>query len=758
MGFALCLCLLGGCKEQDFSYRIPSSGGEIVLTPLTDASVRVRFVKGEYKPLEEIVYTEKVRAPKFVAAEDAESIRLSIPGMTVSYDKNSEELSFLDASGNMLLKECGRSLEQVDVQGFPAFSATQSFVSPDDEFLYGTGQFQDGYLNVKGLTRRLTQVNTQIAIPFILSNKGYGLLWNNYGKTDFNPADNCVTLEQLASDGKSVTVNATGTSGNRRETRFYNSFSGELTVPESGRYALLLDVGQKMARRHFLAVDGEEVINVSNMWLPPTASVIVELEAGTHSLNVDGVRGDSPVVWWRAVDATTTFSSPVAQAVDYTVFAGNADQAIASYRTLTGKVPQMPDWMFGYIHCRERYHSSQEILENADGFIERNIPIDVIVQDWQWWGSTGWNSMEFDSENYPDPKALTDALHDRDMHLMLSVWSKIDKSSKLGAEFESKGYYIPETDWIDFMNPDAAAFYWDNFREKLVKPYGIDAWWLDATEPENDDLDGRMVMNGSLPGAFYRNAYPLFVSRAVYEGFRKDVPERTPVILTRSAFPGMQRYGSVTWSGDIGNDFKTLRYQIAGGLGQMAAGLPWWTYDAGGFFRPGDQYTDKAYQERMIRWIQASVFLPFMRVHGYMSETEPWRYEEETYDEFVRCIRLREALLPYILKCAKAVSTENSTMMRPLVFDFPSDVEALKQDCEFMFGPSLLVCPVTEEAAASWKVYLPVCAEGWVDLWTGEKFEGGKTIDRPVDINTIPVYVKSGAAKEISGLVKDFTR
>ena len=259
---------------------------------------------------------------------------------------------------------------------------------------------------------------------------------------------------------------------------------------------------------------------------------------------------------------------------------------------------------------------------------------------------------------------------------MLSVWSRIGRDSELGKEAAAKGFYIDDTEWIDFFRPEAAAFYWDNFRTKLL-PTGVDAWWQDATEPENDDLAGRRIGPDALPGEFYRNVYPLKVIETVYDGLRKDDPERLPVLLTRSAFPGIQRYGAITWSGDVGNDWGTLRRQIAGGLGQMAAGLPWWTYDAGGFFRSPGQYSDPDYQERMIRWIQAAVYLPFMRVHGYQSRTEPWEYSPETQRLFEAAISQREALLPYILENARRVWEEDYTLMRPLLFDFPEDGEVL---------------------------------------------------------------------------------
>ena len=428
--------------------------------------------------------------------------------------------------------------------------------------------------------------------------------------------------------------------------------------------------------------------------------------------------------------------------MDYTVFFGTPDEIIATYRELTGTSPRIPDWALGYIHCRERFHSSEEILQTANRFKQEGLPISMIVQDWQYWGKYGWNSMQFDEANYPDPKVLTDSLHKMDIRLMLSVWSKIDKNSEVGRQMVRDNYYIPGTDWIDFFNTDAAAAYWKNFRERLL-PLGIDAWWQDATEPENDDLVGRRVNNGKWSGEQVRNVYPLLVNKTVYEGLIKA--GKTPMILTRCGFPGIQRYGSALWSGDVGNDWETFRRQITAGLGVQAAGIPWWTYDAGGFFRPGNQYNDPAYIERMLRWIETSVYLPLMRVHGYMSNTEPWNYGAEAQAIIAKCLHEREMLRPYIEKCADRVASEGYTLMRPLVFDFADDPVALQQKYEYMFGPALLVSPVTEPGVTTWQTYLPKSKGGWRDFRTGRYYDGGQTVTTTVDKGTIPVFFRNSA-------------
>ena len=723
-------------------HTIPFENGTLTLTPLQDNAVRIRYSEGEVKELPEWIYTEPVGKVKCKKTAKGGKTIFRFDGITVTAGDGKVEV--MDNEGRTIFSALSHELEKASVQGEPTRKAKLEINSPEDEFLYGLGQFQDGYLNVRGLTRRLTQVNTQISVPFILSSKGYGILWNNYGLTDFNPADHKVKMDRAEAKGEEITLDVTSTEGNRRETRRTNDFKATIDIAEDGQYAILLDVGQKMARRHDLSIDGKNVINLINAWLPPTTSIIVDLKAGKHEFTAELERGDNPTICYRKVDDRTVFSSPVAECVDYTIFTGDADDIIASYRKVTGEVPLMPSWAFGYIHCRERFHSQEELLSTARRFREEQIPIDLIVQDWQYWGRYGWNAMRFDEEHYPDPAKMVSDLHDMDMKLMISVWSKMDPNSEVGRIAQERGHFIPNTTWIDFFDEDASSFYWSNFRDRLLKPYGIDAWWQDATEPENDDLEGRKILKNTVPGELYRNVYPVMVSKTIFEGLAKDDPERRPMIFTRSGFSGVQRYGAVLWSGDVGNDWKTLRYQISSGLGFVATGLPWWTYDAGGFFRPYDQYSNEDYIERMIRWIQVGTFLPMMRVHGYMSNTEPWQYGPEAQRIITEQIRLRYRLLPYIYSEASRVTTEGYTLMRPLIFDFPDDTDALKQDNEYMFGQSLLVCPVTEKGVSQWRVYLPENEGGWYDFRTGRKYGNGWS-EVPVTIEDIPVFAKAGS-------------
>lgn len=747
----VCLCFTLGWAQSVRSYRqaedsltVVLSEGEIRLYPLADNAVRVKYVRQE-PVLPDWMYVGNDK-PVWSVKETGEEITLGLPGLVVRIDKEKGTLAYFTPEGKPILQEKERQLVASSVQGEPTRCAAQCFYSPADENLFGLGQFQDGQLNVRGLSRRLTQVNTQIAVPFVLSDKGYGILWNNYGLTEFNPADSLITLTRTVSSGDAETVDVTSAEGGKQEVRERFVFTSSLIIRESGRYAVMLDVGQTMARRHHLKIGNQTVFDMKNLWLPPTTSAIVELEAGVYPVEAELEKEDRPKVYYRKVTDETVFRSPVAEAVDYTVFAGKADEVIAAYRRVTGEVPMMPRWALGYIHCRERFHGQDEIVQTATRFRNDSLPMDVIVQDWQYWGKYGWNAMRFDESGYPDPKKLVDDVHALDARLMLSVWSKIDPASEVGKLMQGKGYYIPQTSWIDFFNPDAAAYYWENFNKRLLKPYGIDAWWLDATEPENDDLLGRKVWNQTVPGEVYRNVYPLLVNRTVYEGSRREMPDRRVMLLTRSGFPGMQRYATATWSGDVGHDWETLRRQIVGGLGMVVSGQPWWTYDAGGFFRPGQsQYTDPAYHECFLRWLQAGVFLPLTRVHGYQSDTEFWNYGEEVVALARRALDTRYSLFPYIYSEAARTHYGGGTLMRPLVMDFAGDSLALAQKYEYMFGPSLLVAPVVEPGKNRWEVYLPHVQGGWYDFWTGAKTAGNGTWETvPVTLEQIPVFVKAG--------------
>jgi alpha-D-xyloside xylohydrolase len=725
--------------------RIAMPDGVLSIQPIIDGVIRVRFARFGTIEAPSVVLAEKLPVPDFTVEEDKRAITVSTSKLRVVLERSSQALTYTDGSGKVLLQEKPgeRLLKAVMSRSDHGTMAEQSFISPSDEYLFGTGQFQDGYLNVKGLPRRLTQVNTQIAIPFLLSSKGYGLLWHNYGLTDFNPADTQVALSQTAK-GLETAVDVTTAAGTQLENRQAATFKGEFNLARGGQYGLMLDVGQSMARHYRVEIDGTTRVESANYWLPPTTSWLMNLTVGKHTVKVSADVKDHPTLFLRRSDNLTTLRSPDADAIDYVVFAGpSSDEVISRYREVTGAAPLMPLWAYGYIHCRERFKSQEELLTTAEEFRQSKLPMDVIVQDWQYWGHYGWNAMRFDEKEYPDSAAMVEKLHKMHVHLMVSVWSKVDPSAEIGKEFTAKSYYIPGTEWIDFFNPAAASLYWQDLRSRMLS-LGIDAWWLDATEPENDDLHGRMVTGAS--GDAVRLLYPLYVNKTVYEGQRKDAPDKRVFILTRSAFAGQQRYASATWSGDIGNDWDSLKRQIPAGLDFSASGLPYWTTDTGGFFRPGPtQFSDPAYRERFLRWLEFSTFSPLMRVHGYQTDTEFWRYGKQVEDISRKYLDLRYRLLPYIYSNAAEVTMHGSTIMRPLVMDFAQDDEAMERKYEYMFGREFLVAPVLAPGVQSWDVYLPNCQHGWVNFWTGQTFQGGQTVKTAARLDELPLYVRAGS-------------
>lgn len=734
---------------------VPVDNGTLQVTAVGDRAFRVRVTPGPMLAVPPSpILLPQAGAPRPRTVTRAGLTRLVLPHIACEADTDGR-LRFFDAANRLILSETpqGRSLTPSRLGDETTWIAEQAFDSPAGEHLYGTGCFQDGALDIRGLPRRLTQVNTQISLPFVLSSLGYGLLWHNTGMSEFNPPSKAASLTRSTIDEKAEMANVTTTAGNAQVARRAATFEGRFDIAEPAPYAFQLDIGRKMASRHTVLINDKALVDVANLWLPPTTSFIADLEAGSHTVKVIANAEDAPSLHFDRVRDRSVWQSPVAEAIDYVVVAGpDADGVMEGYRDLVGAAPLMPKWGYGYIHCRERFTSSDDILETAREFRRRRLPVDMMVQDWQYWGKYGWNAMRFDEANYPDPKALTSGLHAMDMRLMLSVWSKIGRDTELGKTFAARGYYIPDTEWVDFFNPEAAAFYWRSMDERLL-PLGIDAWWQDATEPENDDLHGRVTAAGR--GDRIRLTYPLQVTRTVYEGLRRSQPDKRAMILTRSAFPGQQRYAAATWSGDIGNDWDTLKRQIPAGLNMAAAGYPYWTVDAGGFFRPGDgQYTDSAYHERFLRWFQYATFLPLQRVHGYQTKTEFWRYGDVVEDISRQYLGLRYRLLPYIYSTAAEVTRRGGPLMRPLVFDFAQDPKALGEAHSYMFGRALHVAPVVEAGVTTWPVYLPVSAGGWYDFWTGERRPGGETHEVDAPLARLPLHVRAGSLLPMGPVVQ----
>ena len=733
-------------KQLANGVNVNLTGGTLNIAPIAENAVRIKFYKNVEAKVPELIFISNNKTPKLKVTNLPSKLDLKGGEIIVFVDKQTGKLSFADRSGKVFLNEKAgtRKLIPDSVMGEPCFIAEQSFESPKDEHIFGLGQFQDGHYNLKNVTRQLIQVNSQISLPFIYSNKGYGLLWHQYGLTDFNPADNFITLEkhEQSAEGNDRVAEVTTTSGTQKVSQHQSLYTGKFEVPEDGVYSIFLDMGD-MDNRQYVVIDGKPCIDITNFWLPPTADALVKLKAGEHRVQLVCKSSNTPKLSWKLTGDETKFRSPNAKLLDYVLFYGpSADSVIAAYRNLSGNVPMLPRWAYGFWQCRERYTSGNQLFETVKEFRKRNIPMDVIVQDWQYWGDNGWGIPKFDNKNYSNPAGFIKEIHDLNAHFNISIWSNPDKNSEIGKEYLSKNLFIPNSKWLDYFNPLTRKSYWNTLDKNLFS-YGVDSWWMDATEPENDALHGTKTYIGL--GDFYRLTYPLFVSRAVYEGQRKTTSEKRVCILTRSAFLGQQRYGTINWSGDIGGTWDSYKRQIVAGLNYTITGMPYWTTDIGGFFRPGkSQYTDKDYQELLIRWYQWGTFNPIFRIHGYQAETEPWHYNQQVQDDMQEMLNLRYRLMPYIYSEAWQITKNGSTMMRPLVMDFRKDTLALDQDFEFMFGKAMLVSPLTEPKVNKWNVYLPK-SESWYDFWTGKQFEGGQTINTDAPHDKIPLFVKAGS-------------
>ena len=747
--FASLFCqaqLVKGFQQLSDRVNVTLQEGTLSVFPLSDNTVRIKFHKSATEELKELIFVTKTSAPAFQVADSPLKLEIKAPKITISLDKQTGKLTFADKSGKVFLSEKSdsRKLTSGTIQGDSCYMVEQSFESSADEYIFGLGQFQDGQYNLKNVARRLTQVNTQIAIPFTFSSKGYGLLWHQYGLTDFNPTDNFIPLvkQEQPTTASAQMAEVTTTSGTQRVSQNQSLYQGKFTVPEDGEYSIFLDLGD-MGNRHFVVIDGKPCMDQSNMWLPPTSGTLLKLKAGEHQVQVLCKSDNTPKLSWKLSDNSTTFRSPVAQGLDYVVFYGpSADDVIASYRNLSGNAPMFPQWAYGFWQCRERYMSGTHLVETVKEFRKRNLPVDVIVQDWQYWGSRGWGVPQFDEKNYPNPAGFIKELHDLNAHFNISIWSNPDKNSTIGKEFVLKNRFIPDTKWLDYFNAETRKEYWNTLKVNMFDN-GVDSWWMDAVEPENDALKGTETHMGL--GDFYRLTYPLMVSQAVSEGQRETSSDKRVCILTRSAFPGQQRYGIINWSGDIGGTWEVFRIQIVAGLNYTITGFPYWTTDIGGFFRPGrSQYTDEKYHELLTRWYQWGTFNPIFRMHGYMTETEPWKYGQKVENNMRKMLNLRYQLLPYIYSEAWQITKNGSTIMRPLVMDFNGDTAAVNSKFQYMFGKSLLVAPVTEANVNQWNVYLPIDAD-WFDFWTGKHFAGGQTIKTDAPLDKIPLFVKAGS-------------
>jgi len=485
----------------------------------------------------------------------------------------------------------------------------------------------------------------------------------------------------------------------------------------------------------------------------------------------------------------TVFNSEVGDCIDYYfMYGGNADGVIAQMRELTGRAPMFPLWTFGYWQSKERYKSQDEIVGVVKKYRELGVPLDGIIQDWQYWGNNYlWNAMEFLNAEFYDPQKMVDDIHGMNAHIIISIWNSFGPHTKQYKELNEINALMDFVTWpesgsdkwpprldypsgvrvYDPFNPQARDIYWKYLKNGLMS-LGIDGWWIDSSEPDHLQFKDKDLNNKTYMGTFrkVRNAYPLMTVGGVYTHQRQETSDKRVFILTRSAFAGQQRYGANTWSGDVVASWKALQAQITAGLNFSLSGIPYWNSDIGGFFLWNfpKKLEDPDYRELYVRWLQFGAFCPMMRSHGTDAPREIYQFGkkgEPIYDAIARSIKLRYLLLPYIYSTAWDVTANHSTMMRALMMDFPNDPKVHDINDEYMFGKSILVCPVTEsmyvkedyDHVKSKDLYLPQ-GTAWYDFWTGDKIEGGQTIKKEVPIDIIPLYVKAGTILPIGPQVQ----
>jgi alpha-D-xyloside xylohydrolase len=452
----------------------------------------------------------------------------------------------------------------------------------------------------------------------------------------------------------------------------------------------------------------------------------------------------------------------------YFIYGPEFDRIIASYREATGEAPMFPKWSFGLFQSQDRYKSQAEVLSVKDKYRNAKIPVDCIVQDWFYWEPNVIGSHVMWPERYPDPKAMVDELHKANIHAMISIWPVFSKGTNTYNQMANSGGMTDilwdnvmthlMDNYYDAHSPQARALYWQQAKDSLIQRYGWDAWWVDQCEPDNGTLlDARRQSHFAIGrGIDYFNTYALMHSTGLYTYWRRDIQNKRAFFLIRQAFAGQQRNAATLWSSDISCTWNAFRNQVPQGINSCASGIPFWTSDIGGYHYhwQAPDWTAPINRELFTRWFQFGTFSPIFRIHGKGERalfSDNW--DAPTKAILLKYDNLRYRLLPYIYSLSWKVTHEGYTIMRSLAFDFRTDPAIRTIPDQYMFGPALLVNPVTNrlyslpasrDIKKTRKVYLPGSVS-WYDFWTGKIIPGGQTIDAPAPIETIPLYVKAGS-------------
>ncbi|SDN64292.1 alpha-D-xyloside xylohydrolase [Prevotella communis] len=842
---------------------IHPDGGQakvIRLEVVNDRIIRVRATSKDDLPQKMqslMIVPQQVPAKNsYTITETPESIEVIAKQVRAVVSKATGEVCFYDGLGKtLLLKESGNGKQfwdftvperELGLKGGVQPTEAQlhgltwqmKFDSPDDEAFYGLGQHQSEEFNMKGRNEDLFQYNTKVSVPFVVSNKNYGLLWDAYSYCRFGNPHDYLQLHRAFKlyDKQGREGHLTGTYTDRLGkslVRGEDSIYYEYGTPAKSEIALKTDNGGirnlpqgfNLAGAHVVYegfiepyatslyqfilyyagyikvyIGGKEVVSERwrTAWNPNAYKFNVEMAKGVRQqLRIEwqpdgsesycGLRVAEP----RSQKERESLSiwCEMAKDMDYYFVTGqNLDEVISGYRTLTGKASLYPKWALGFWQSRERYKTQEELVSTLAVFRKRQIPIDNIVQDWNYWPEDQWGSHEFESSRYPDPQQMLDSVHQMHGRFMISVWPKFYVNTDNYKELDEKGWMYNQSstdgirDWVghgykngfyDAYDPEARKVFWRQMDEKLYTGLGkkVDAWWMDASEPNVRDctpmwyrkaLCGPTALGTSTE---YFNAYSLVNADAIYHGQRgvwkgkKDEPR--VFLLTRSGFAGEQRYSTATWSGDIGTRWEDMRAQMTAGLNYSLSGLPFWGMDQGGFCvenryvraqqlfdRSGQENEDlKEWRELQTRWNQFGAFIPLFRSHGQWPLREIWNIAPDNhpaYKSFVFYDNLRYQLMPYLYSLAGWAHFKDYTLMRALIMDFNGDREVKDIGDQWMLGPALMACPVGYYKARNRSVYFPRQC-GWYNLYTNEYIEGGQRLIVDAPYEQIPVFVRAGA-------------
>ena len=823
---------------------------QIRLQIVSDRIIRVQATAEQsFRNKQSLIIVPQTGKTNYKVEEQGDHLIITTAAMRAVLNEATGQITFYDLKGNVLLNEVaqgGKTFKPftvpdreigVDIAKVPeeqkhGWSWHALFDSPDNEAFYGLGQHQSEELNMKGKNEDLFQYNTKVSVPFVISNKNYGILWDSYSYCRWGNPDDYLQLNRAFKlydkDGKEGQLTGTYVDKNGQKiVRGEDSIYFEYAMPEASEICNQTDKGGIQNLPKGFALNGSKVVYEGYVEAPTNSFYqFILYYAGYMKIYIDGklvvperwrtawnpnsfkfetaiqkgVKIPIRIEWQPDGDVSycglrvaaprseeekkqLSIWNEMSPDMDYYFIAGeNLDEVISGYRTLTGKASVYPKWALGFWQSRERYQSSEDIESNLKKFRDLHIPVDNIVQDWNYWPLDSWGSHEFEKSRYPNPQAMLDSVHAMNGRFMISVWPKFYDTVKNYKELDAKGWMYHQAikddihDWLGFRGSfydayDAGArkMFWRQMDENLYSKYkfGIDAWWMDASEPNVRDctpmwyrkaLSGPTALGTSTE---YFNAYSIVNADAIYHGQRSVNPNQRVFLLTRSGFAGEQRYSTATWSGDIATRWEDMRAQMTAGLNYSMAGLPFWGMDQGGFCvenryvaaqqefdKTGKENADlKEWRELQARWNEFGCFVPLYRAHGQWPTREVWNIapaDHPAYKTIVYYDKLRYRLMPYLYSMAGMVHFKDYTMMRGLVMDFNGDDKIYDIKDQWMFGSALMACPVGEYQKYSRNVYLPK-QKGWYDFYTGKFYAGGQTIVAEAPYEKIPVFVPEGA-------------